>query len=57
MGLFFYWKASYSYLVQYINGTQVVHLEPGIHFKGGWEVMPFKKYLTIKASKEENDFE
>ncbi len=49
-GLAFYAEPGYSYLVQYPTGKQIAVLTPGYHFRYFGDVIPFKKYLTVKFS-------
>lgn len=46
--MFFYAEPGYSYLVQYVNGTQVAEITPGIKMKWFGQVISFKKVITVK---------
>lgn len=49
--MLFYAEPGYSYLVQYPTGSQKSVLEPGYHARFFGNLLPFKKVITVKFSK------
>jgi len=51
-GAVYYAEPGYNYLVQYPTGKQIGELTPGYHFKWWGSAIPFKKFITVKASEK-----
>lgn len=49
-GAVYYAEPGYNYLVQYPTGTQIGETTPGYHLKWWGSAIPFKKFITVKAS-------
>lgn len=49
-GAVYYAEPGYSYLVQYPTGRQIGETTPGYHLKWWGSAIPFKKFITVKAS-------
>lgn len=50
-GAIYYAEPGFNYLVQYPTGTQIGETTPGYHFKFWGSAIPFKKFITVKASR------
>ena len=48
--VFYYQPAGYSALVQYLNGSQVAEMTPGVKFRWFGDVEQFKKVITVDVS-------
>ncbi|MEJ2200246.1 MAG: SPFH domain-containing protein [Desulfuromonadaceae bacterium] len=51
-GAVYYAEPGYNYLVQYPTGTQIGETTPGYHFKWWGSAIPFKKFITVRASEK-----
>jgi len=51
----YYAEPGYNYLVQYPTGRQIGETTPGYHVKFWGSAIPFKKFITVKASEHKDN--